>query len=201
MKFYLQLKESIDIGVLTIEATPHDNILFKNKGTLMNVIVNLEQNFRHLLNAIGEVLGLFFIRALLAWEFWEAGWGKFNGENWFNHIHDKFPFPFSVISTDISWFMATWFEMLGAIALLIGIGTRYAAISLAILTIVAAIAVHIPPEGWNSVSDMLSGYAITDKGYGNYKLPLIYLILFIPLILLGPGKLSVDHFIHHKKNQ
>jgi putative oxidoreductase len=41
-------------------------------------------------------------------------------------------------------------------------------------------------------SDLLAGYAITDKGHGNYKLPLIYLVLMLPLIFHGAGKLSLD---------
>ena len=125
----------------------------------------------------------------------EAGSTKFNGTNWFQHIQDKFPFPFSIIDPDISWFLATWFEILGAIALLIGLGTRYASLSLIVLTIVAAIAVHIPPEGWSSVSDMLSGYAISDEGKGSYKLPLIYIVMFIPLLVMGPGRISIDFLI------
>ena len=167
----------------------------------MTIFFNLEAYFRRIMNRTGEFIGLLVIRLLLAWEFWEAGWEKFGGENWSQHIQHKFPFPFSIIHTDISWFMATWFEMLGAIALLLGLGTRYAAISLSILTIVAAIAVHIPVEGWSSLSDVASGYAITNKGFGNYKLPLIYLILFIPLILSGPGKISLDYLILRLTNK
>ena len=128
-------------------------------------------------------------------EYWEAGSTKFNGTSWFHQIQDKFPFPFSIIDPNISWFLAIWFEILGAIALLIGLGTRYASLSLIVLTIVAAIAVHIPSEGWSSVSDMLSGYAISDDGKGNYKLPLIYIVMFIPLLVMGPGRISIDFLI------
>jgi len=167
----------------------------------MVLILDIERWFRHQLNTIGEFLALLVVRLLLAWEFWESGWVKYTGGNWFSSIQDNFPFPFSVIDPEISWFMATWFELLGALALVIGLGTRYVSISLFILTIVAAIAVHIPPEGWASFADMLSGYAISDKGFGNYKLPLIYMILFVPLILLGPGKLSVDELIHRYCNK
>jgi putative oxidoreductase len=162
---------------------------------MMALILDLENRFRQTLDMLGEFLALFTLRLLLAWEYWEAGSQKYSGDNWFNHIKDNFPFPFSVIDTQISWFMATWFELLGAIALIIGLGTRYVSISLFILTIVAAIAVHIPPEGWSSINDMLTGYSVSDKGFGNYKLPLIYMVMFMPLILLGPGKISLDYLI------
>jgi putative oxidoreductase len=41
----------------------------------------------------------------------------------------------------------------------------------------------------------MQGYVITDKGHGNYKRPLIYLVMFVPLLLSGPGKASLDHLI------
>jgi putative oxidoreductase len=36
------------------------------------------------------------------------------------------------------------------------------------------------------------GYTIAE---GGWKLPLIYLVMFLPLILSGPGKLSLDHWL------
>ena len=163
-------------------------------GSFMNFIMKCDARFRQTMEKFTDV-GPLALRLLLAWEYWEAGSTKLNGTNWFQHIQEKFPFPFSVIDPDISWFLATWFEILGAIALLIGLGTRYASLSLIVLTTIAAIAVHIPPEGWSSASDMLSGYAISDEGEGNYKLPLIYIVMFIPRLVMGHGRLSIDFLI------
>jgi putative oxidoreductase len=39
------------------------------------------------------------------------------------------------------------------------------------------------------------GYTISE---GGWKLPLIYLVMFLPLILSGPGKLSVDHWLRER---
>ncbi len=167
----------------------------------MTLILNLDRWFRNQLDLIGGFLALLTVRLLLGWEYWEAGFEKFNGENWFGFIQEKFPFPFNIIDPEISWFISTWFEMIGSIALVIGLGTRYFSISLLILTIVAIIAVHIPVEGWASFGDMLSGYAISDKGNGNYKLPLIFMVLFMPLIFLGPGKFSLDYLIEGHFNK
>ena len=69
------------------------------------------------LNRVGEYLAPLGLRLLLAYEFWVAGVEKLNGENWFADIQDKFPFPFSVVPVDISWQMASWFELIGAIAI------------------------------------------------------------------------------------
>lgn len=145
-------------------------------------------NFYRGLSSIGNWLGLLGLRIILAWEFWEAGVGKLHGSNWFESIHEDFPFPFHLLPTAFSWFLATWTEILGAIGLLAGLGTRFWAFALIILDIVAWVAVH----GGN-------GYNVCDNGY---KLPLLYLIMLIPLVLCGAGKLSIDHiFASNRMNK
>ena len=149
---------------------------------------------RQLLENSGQWVATLLLRLILAWEFYEAGIMKLNGENWFSHVQDKFPFPFNVISTDISWFLATWFEILGGIGLALGLFTRFWSVSLIVLTLVAIAGVHWPAE-WNSLAELAQGYAISDKGFGNFKLPLIFFVMFIPLLLQGAGKLSLDHYL------
>ena len=149
------------------------------------------------LEKVGEWLPSLGLRLLLAWEFWETGLEKVNGHNWFAQIQDKFPFPFNIVPPDISWFIATWFSVIGAICLIFGLATRFITVSLMILTIVAIISVHWPDQV-NSFGDLLKGYAITNKGFGNFKLPVIFFIMFIPLLLNGAGKASADYFIRKK---
>lgn len=143
-------------------------------GSLLDKLIGLA-------NRIGDWLPQLAIRLLLAWEFGESGLEKFRGENWFADLHDKFPFPFDVVPANISWFLSTWSELLGAAALVIGLFTRFFSVSLFILTAVAWASVHAG-----------NGYNVCDNGF---KLPLIYLILLLPLILQGPGKLSLDHLL------
>ncbi len=137
-----------------------------------------------------------FLRFILAWEFGQAGFEKLHGENWFANI--IFPFPFNLVSPEFSWHLSTFFEIVGAFALVLGLATRFFSASLIILTIVAIAAVHWP-ESWNTLAELWKGYAITDKGFGNYKLPLLYLIMFLPLLFGGAGKLSLDYFISRRK--
>lgn len=144
------------------------------------------------LEGIGAWLAPLGLRLIMAWEFGEAGFEKLRGENWFSHIHDKFPFPFSVVPAELSWFIATWFEIIGAFALLLGLFTRFFAFSLLILTFVATAAVHWP-DSWTSLGTLWEGYAITDQGTGNFKLPLLFALMLLPLVLQGAGKLSLDH--------
>ena len=150
--------------------------------------------FRPGLNALdtaGLWLGMLSLRLLLSWEFGEAGFEKLQGSNWFADIQDQFPWPFKLISADLNWAMATGFEIVGAIALVIGLGTRFFSASLIVLTVVAIFSVHWP-QAWVTYSELLQGYALTDKGHGNFKLHLIYIAMLLPLVFMGPGRLSLD---------
>ncbi len=139
--------------------------------------------------------GLLLIRVLMAYEYGKAGIGKFNGNNWFGNVQDDFIFPFNIIPPDISWFLATWFEILGAVGLLVGLFTRFWAFTLIILSIVAISGVHWPAE-WSSLGELWDGYRITAKnGSGNYRVPLLFIAMLIPLMVSGAGKLSVDSYL------
>ena len=150
----------------------------------MDKIVDLIDAVFEKLNTVGEFLPLLAIRILIAYEFFEAGVEKLKGENWFPQIQDQFPFPFNMIPTDLSWFLATWSEVLGSVAILVGFATRFSALSLIILDLVAWYSVHAG-----------SGYNVCSNGF---KLPLMYLVLLLPLLFMGPGKASIDHFIARK---
>ena len=146
------------------------------------------------LEGTGRWLAPLGLRLLLAWEFWEAGMQKLRGENWFDGIQDKFPLPFNLAPVDLSWTLATWAELLGAVALLLGLGTRFFAFTLLMLTAVATVSVHWPAD-WGSVSELWRGYAITDKGFGNFKLPLLFMAMLLPLVFHGAGRLSLDTLV------
>ncbi|HWU83787.1 MAG TPA: DoxX family protein [Rhodocyclaceae bacterium] len=147
-----------------------------------------------LLDCAGDWVGLLCLRLIVGYEFLDSGLVKFRGDNWFADIQDQFPFPFNVIPPDISWQMSMWFEILGGVAIILGLGTRFFAASLVVVTVVAIAAVHWPAE-WHTLAELAQGYVLTDDGYGNYKLPLILLVMLLPLIFQGPGKLGFDHWI------
>jgi len=145
-------------------------------------------------DGVGHWLAPLGVRLLLAWEFFEAGREKLLGENWFADLGDKFPLPFSLLGANVNWTLSTWLELGASVALLLGLGTRYAAAALWVLNVVAIYAVHWPSD-WASLAELWKGYAITNEGFGNYKLPLIYLVMLLPLMLNGGGRLSVDHLV------
>lgn len=161
-------------------------------------LIAMYENGCSKLEAIGTWLPQLGLRLILAWEFGEAGFEKLHGTNWFADIN--FPFPFNLLPPDFSWGLATFFEIVGALALAFGVATRFFSISLIILTIVAISAVHWP-EHFSSLSELLKGYRIIDEnedGFGNYKLPVIFIIMFLPLLFNGAGKASVDYWLSRR---
>lgn len=151
----------------------------------------LSRWFDHKLHGLAPI----FPRLLLAYEFGEAGLEKLHGENWFADL--SFPFPFSLLSADLSWTLATGLEIIAPITLILGFMTRFFSAALMMLTVVAIAAVHWPTE-WHNLAELWQGYAITDQGHGNYKLPLIYLFLLGSLLLSGSGRVGVDTWLKRR---
>jgi putative oxidoreductase len=151
------------------------------------------------LRVSGEYVWPLVLRLILTWEFLEAGLAKKTGQNWFTDIpwadwQKGFPFPFDQIPVNLNWFIATWSELVFATMLLLGLFTRFTAISLVIVTAVATAAVHWPAD-WGNLADLWSGYVITPNGAGNFKLPLLYVVMLLPLVFNGGGKISLDHLL------
>ena len=151
------------------------------------------------LRVSGDYLWPLLLRLIMFWEFWEAGIKKLNGENWFADIpwadwQKGFPMPFNLVPSELNWLAATWGELVFSVLILLGLFTRFAALSLIVITAVATAAVHWPAE-WNSLAALWEGYVITAKGSGNYKLPLLFVLILLPLLFHGGGKISLDHLL------
>ncbi len=160
----------------------------------MNFVISLRNRITTLLDPLQDWLALLPIRLLMAYEFGKAGMMKYNGNNWFAKVQDDFVFPFNLISVEVSWFLATWTEILGGLCLVFGLFTRFWAFSLVVLSIVAILGVHWPDD-WSSLAELWKGYAITNKGFGNYRVPLLFVAMLTPLMFGGPGKLSLDNLL------
>lgn len=151
------------------------------------------------LRVAGDYLWPLALRLIMFWEFWESGSTKLRGGNWFTDIpwadwQKGFPWPFSAVPAEINWLAATWGELACSVLLLAGLFTRFAALSLIVVTAVAAAAVHWPAQ-WGSLQGLWEGYAITAEGAGNYKLSLLFVLMLLPLLFHGGGKLSLDHLL------
>jgi putative oxidoreductase len=163
------------------------------------MILDTYDNLTARLRVSGDYLWPLLLRLIMFWEFWEAGLSKLNGNNWFAEIpwadwQKGFPWPFSTLPTDLNWLAATWGELVFAVLILFGLFTRFAAISLLVITAVATAAVHWPAN-WGSLAELWSGYVITADGAGNYKLPLLFVVILLPLVFHGGGKISLDHLL------
>jgi len=70
---------------------------------------------------------------------------------------------------------------------------------LLVITVVAIAAMHWP-ESWAGLSQLWEGYSVSrvmDDGEfrGNFRVPLIFLAMLLPLLFLGGGRLSLDYLI------
>lgn len=151
------------------------------------------------LRSSGEYLWPLTLRLIMFWEFWESGMTKLKGENWFAEIpwadwQKGFPWPFSLVSADLNWLAATWGELVFSVLILFGLFTRFSALSLIVITVVATAAVHWPVD-WSTAGELWKGYVITASASGNFKLPLLFVIILLPLVFHGGGKVSLDYVL------
>ena len=172
-----------------------------------------------------DFLGPLALRLYLVPVFWTAGTNKLSGmENviqWFGNPDWGLGLPFPWL---MAW-MAVGAEVLGAIALLAGLGTRWFSIPLMFTMLVAIFAVHWE-NGWQAIADKQSPFAgenidgamqRLDKArellqeHGNYdwltetgsfvisnngiEWATTYFVMLLALFFTGAGKLSLDHLI------
>lgn len=128
-----------------------------------------------------DFLPLLLIRLILAYGFYNPAkmkWSDINaiGE-WFSTI--GIPAPY------LNAYLAASTETLGVILLVLGLGTRLISIPLMITMVVAIVTVH-----WTN------GF---EAGQNGFEIPLYYLLMLFTLLILGPGKASLDELIHKNK--
>lgn len=100
------------------------------------------------------------------------GWGKL-----MNVFGGSFQFLDPIgIGPTASLILAAFAEGICSLLIIAGFWTRLASLFLSINMAVAVFFVHLPAGDW----------------FGDMELPLFYLVAFITIFLLGPGKYSVD---------
>jgi len=117
---------------------------------------------------------LLAMRLVLAWGFWNPAimkWKNIDGiADWFGQM--GYPLP------TLNAYMAATTELVGAVLLFLGIGTRLISIPLMVVMLVAIFTVHLA-----------NGF---DAGSNGFEIPLYYLIMLLALMVYGPGKYSVE---------
>lgn len=135
---------------------------------------------------IGDA-ALLLLRLWLAQEFLYAAWQKLSGgftpPDWFSQL--SFPFPLDHLPAAFNWTVAGAGEGVLGLALLLGLGTRLAALGLLYITWVAVYTVHFDLgwAGWRFIE--------TDAGNG-FKVPLMMALMLLVLLGHGPGRWSIE---------
>jgi len=152
------------------------------------------------LRAAGDWVAPLGLRLLLAHEFYKAGNMKAGIDGvpgWF--AGKDFPTPFDWFPAGMNWSMVTYTEILAGLALMFGLFTRFAAFSLVVVTTIAIVSTHWP-ESWSSLGQLWEGYSVSrvvedGEFRGNFRIPMLFLAMLLPLVFMGGGKLSLDHLI------
>lgn len=171
----------------------------------MSALTEIYDRLTDRLRAAGDWIAPLGLRLIMFAEFWQAGQMKLGASLcekgdlagsgapcWF--AGKQFPVPFDWLSASMNWSLVAWSEVIFAALLLIGLFTRFAAFSLVIVTTIAIVSTHWPAD-WSSLAELWQGYVISDKGFGNYRIPLLFIVILLPLIFHGGGKLSLDHLL------
>ncbi len=105
------------------------------------------------------------------------GWGKLIG---FSDLLGRFPDPIG-LGPGVSLTLAVFAEALCSLLLVLGLGTRFAAVPPLITMLVAAFVVH-GGDPWSKK-----------------ELALLYAIPFLTLILTGGGRFALERFVRGKR--
>jgi putative oxidoreductase len=127
-------------------------------------------------------LALLLVRLVMGLAFVQHGWPKIqNPMGWMNAMGGS-----SVPS--FLQALAALAEFGGGIALILGLLTPLAAFGLVCQMIGALVLVHLP-----------QGHPFVAQGGPSFELALVYLVLAIVLIALGPGKWSLDALLFARR--
>ena len=119
-------------------------------------------------------IALLVLRVVIGIFMLTHGWGKM--ETLFGSEPIQFADPIGLGAT-FSLALTVFAEVLCSILIIIGLGTRLAAIPLLITMLVAAFIVH------------------ANDGFGKQEFALLYGVIYLTIALVGAGKYSLDYLI------
>lgn len=119
-------------------------------------------------------LGPLLARVTLGVVFIQAGWGKFGNLERTIGFFEGLGIPMANLQAP----MVAGFELIGGVLILVGLLSRIVSIPLAFIMLVALFTAHA--ENLDGIGALFG------------ETPYLYFVLFISLLLAGPGKFSLD---------
>mgnify|MGYP001180086290 FL=1 len=156
---------------------------------MIKLILKID-NFLENLKAF-DFIGLFFLRAYLFFIFWNAGVRKIAWDDGIPNVDRFSDFlgpggedNLNLILPNLFAWLTVIAEAGGAILLLIGLFSKWAAVPILVCMIVATY--YHSPNGWNADA-------------GGYEMSVTYFLITSIILLFGPGKyLSLDFWVQRK---
>lgn len=123
---------------------------------------------------------LLYFRCHVAWVFLKSGWWKLT--NWETNLTIfEYEYQVPLLNHELAAYLATFGELVFPVFLLLGLGTRYAAILIQFINIVAVV----------------SYYSTLSKGAG-LALHQFYGAMLLTCMVYGGGAVSLDYWLRQK---
>ena len=145
--------------------------------------------------ALGSQCGSLPLRLVIGYGLMAHGWAKLSrGPSGFAKLLHQIGAPLPEIT---AW-AATFLELLGGLAILMGAFVTIVSVPLIIMMLVAMFKVHLR-YGFSSINTI--GLTADGPQFGppGYEVNLLYIAGLLALILAGAGALSIDNWLAHRK--
>ena len=159
----------------------------------MNIIVQLVSRTFRKLNEL-QWAALLLSRIAIGFFFVMSGYNKFFVQG-IGHLRDEF-IEYGIPLPLISAWMDALVQLIGGIALIFGLGTRIWSVIIGFAMIVASVTVTIPEVIQKDIAGVESNLLFW--GWFYYRPEPIYITVFLLLIFVGPGKVSLAYCIARK---
>jgi len=134
------------------------------------------------------------LRLIIGYGFMEHGYAKLaRGPDSFASILHAIGTP----APDLLAWATIFVELLGGLAVLLGVLIRLASIPMAIVLLVAIVTVHLP-NGFSSIKLLSVDAAGSHFGQPGYETDLLYLAGLVALVIGGSGPLVLDQVLLRK---
>jgi len=151
----------------------------------MGLVEKLEMPIRTASDLLSKLQSpfLLFIRIYVAWVFFSSGLWKIN--NWEQNLAVfEYEYQVPLLNYELAAYLATFGELVFPVFLIVGLGTRYTAIAVSFINIIAVV----------------SYYATLAKGAGlvwHY----LYGTMLLTNVLYGAGIFSIDQWLKSRFNR